>query len=370
MSKLFILPVLAILFFFTSCTTENTLPPPPALLTPVSARMDTAVVTRGPVAALSKHTGITRVKSESLSFGSVANRFGNFYVHIGDYVSEGQLLAELDTSSIERGITEQTELIARMREENAFYIQRLILDMAVLTYEYAAIMREAAENYDGEAMEAARLRSFEIMRIELSLELAQERQALALRHAEERLAELRANLSMAEIRAPFDGVITYLSNFESGQWVSSFSPVVFISNNKNVFVEYMGSTLQHPSRAVRIKGHINGEVYDLEHRPLTAVEQLYYQSRLGRIPIHFKVPDDVPLPLGAYVSIDMYSQWLPDTLRIPSNSLFHAVGQGFYAYKLDDGQLTLVMLEVGPRTDTFTAIISGLEEGDEVFVRP
>jgi len=370
MNKIRILLGFVMLLALSACAGDTVASNPPELLVPISARVDTAVVTRGPVASVSRHVGITRTRSESLSFGSVANRFGSFYVHIGDYVTEGQLLARLDTESIENDIAEQVANIARMRQENALYVQGRILEIDRLAYEYATMTRTAAENLDENAMATAHTRRFDIMRAELSLELAQERQALSLSHAEERLTELRAALTMTELRTPYNGVVTYLPNIETRQWVRSFAPVVYIATDNHVFVEYMGSALQHPGRAVRIIGHINGEIYNLAHRPLTTAEQLYYQSRASTMPIRFEAYDSPLPPLGAYVSIDVYTQWVPDALRIPSNALFHVPGQGFHAYRMENGQLNLAVLEVGARTETFAEIISGLYEGDEVFVRP
>jgi len=344
-----ILLVLFIMLAFSACSGGDDPWAPPELLVPVSARVDTAFVTRGDVAAVSTYVGITRTSSQSLSFEGVAGNFASFYVSIGDNVVQGQILARLNSENLERDIANQEAYIARIQQENTLHSQGMRLEVSRLT-------REGAPRND-------------ISRAALELDVASERYALRLSHANARLAELNASLAQMEILAPNDGVITYLPQFERGQWVGSFMPVVFISFDDYVFVEYMGNALQQPGRAVRVIGHIHGEVYDLIHSPLTPARQLYYQSRISANPIRF-VAQEGSLPLGAYVSLDVYSQWVPDVLRIPSNALFYVPGQGFHVYKIVAGALTQIALAIGARTETFTEVISGLQEGDEVFVRP
>jgi len=350
MSKLAILPVLIALLFLSGCIGDAPASLPPELLLPVSTRVDTAIVTRGSVAAVSRYIGITRTSSEHLSFGSITDRFCQFYVHIGDSVTEGQLLATLNTENIERDMANQLANISRILQENDLNNQRQCLHIRRLVQEGAS--------------------SHEIESAELLLEQEKERQALRLSHEEEHLAALKTQLEMMEIRAPYDGVITYIVRLEAGEWVGSFRPVIYISTGNNVFVEYMGSILQHPGRAVRVIGYITSNSYSLQHSPLTAAEQLYYQSHLSATPIRFEIDGNIPPPTGAYVSIDVYTQWEEDALRIPSNALFYVAEHGFHVYRIKSGQLELVVLEIGARTETFTEILSGLYEGDEIFVRP
>ena len=337
--------------FFSSCAAENANDHylPPELIVPLSASVDTAVITRGPVAELNNFSGITRVTSAALHFGAATGHFGELLVHVGDHVTESQLLARLDITQIERDIATREEHIIMMELQH-------YIDILILSYELASAREDLQRN-----------------RIKLNIEIARERHELALSHAQFFLDELYARMEAMELRAPFDGVITFFVDCEPGQWVNPFSPVIFMAQEQaaqEVFVEYIGRSLHNTHRAIRAYAVIEGREYTLVYNPLTKAQERSYTALGLRLPVRFTiVGDDMP-PLGAYVAIYVYTQWVDDVLRIPVNALLRDPVHGFYTYRVTDGTFELVPLEIGVRTATFATIISGLEEGEIVLVRP
>ena len=314
MGRLFFVFILIIL---SSCQTYTLAP---NLITPASRQIDTAIVTRGNIADITRFEGVTRIGSIGLSFGSNTGGFGELYVYEGQEVFEGDLLAILDTTHIEELIYETENRINRLQQERRLIINEM----------------------------TARLAIDDTLRNRAEIDIRSLHFELSLKHANEDLDILHERLTAAKIYAPFNGIITYIPSRQRGDWVHAFEHIIFISNNNTVFVEYIGASPLRVSNASRIEGHIAGEVYELF---------------LTDSPIRFMGEG---LPLGRYVSIHVYNQFASNALRIPTNAIFY----DSYVYIIKDNRLVLTPVILGIQTETFTVILEGLNEGDEVYVRP
>jgi len=304
--------------------------------------MDTAIATRGPIGDVERHTGIVRTESIPLNFGAVTASFYSFYVRPGDEVSYGQLLARLDMTHLEEQISQLEALTERMRGWYDFDN-----DLAALNLDIQASI------------------GMDVSQGRLELTFGRERQALSLSHTEADLQALKARLYGAELRAPFDGTISLLSDFSKGSWVTSFEPVLYIvPDDAMVFVEYLGMTTIS-IRAARIHAHINGAVYDTTRLPVTIEQMLRY----GRNPVRFSLDTDEMPPVGSLVSLYVYNHWAKDVLRLPRNVLFSSGDVGFYVYRIVNGQREMAVITVGMRTESYIEVLSGIEEGDEIYVR-
>ena len=336
--------------------------PPPELLIPVGAQiqLDTAIVTRGPVADVEQHLVIVRKESQAINFGPMAAVFEAFYVMPGDTVSYGQRLASLNMTQLERQITQQEERIARLRRDNARSNELRRLDIAILALELEAAEASAITT------EAARLAGA-ITRGRLELELAQERQALQLRHEEADLQSLLARLAQSGLYAPLDGTVVYVPPRAYGSWVAPFEPIIYIAPvDANIFLEYTGGSTAMPG--VRFQAHIGGEIYNATRISITREQAQRYE----RTPIRFALelaPGMAPPPVGAIASLHTYRRWEEDALRLPRNTLFFIPDVGFYVYRVENGQREMVIVSVGIRTDTYVEILWGVAEGDEIYVR-
>lgn len=314
------------IFILSACSPQSADSDIPVLIRPVAARADTAIAERGPVVNVTRHEGITRVPSQPLTFGGIGDRFEAFHVQSGERVVKGQRLASLDGGNLIEEIDRLTESIAAMR------------------------------NNPSEDRHT------------------REREELALRHAEEDLAALKSRLDSYDLYAPSDGIITFLAQAGPGQWISPWESILYIADEGDVFVEYMGGELRVPSplqalRVYRITAHIDGYVYDLQQIPITQEMRAHYAAHNRDVPLRFTSLGGA-LPLGAGTVIRIYTHLIEDALRIPINALFNSPEGTTFTYRIENGLPLYAPLAVGVRTAAFAEVIGGLSEGDEVFVRP
>jgi len=333
-------------FGLSACGTGNTRGSAPELVVPIITqfRFDTATVTRGDIADVQQRTGIVRLESQPLNFGAVAASFNMLYVAPGDTVSYGQLLASLNIEHLERQIEQIEERIANMRQGFDFEneLRRIDLQLARLNSATAPSS--------------------------LELELAIERQNLQLSHAEADLQPLKARLAQSRLYAPFDGTIVYAIRRAHDSWVPSFAPIVYIApEDARVFVEYTDTEPLILTLRAQVQAHIGTDIYRATRLSLTREQIARYIS----IPTRFVLESETgnSPPVGAFVSLKIYDQSAEDVLRLPRNAIFFDPGIGFYVQQMVNGELEMTTIAVGIRTETFYEIISGVQEGDEVYVR-
>ena len=377
MSKFLLFGVM-LCMFLTACVPTAWDDYVPELIRPEAARLDTVVVDRGPVMELTSHIGVTRYQSESIYFINPIGNFDRFYVRTGDSVREGQVLARLITDHIEEQISDLRSRIAAMRRDNAleFDIRQVAIDIMVLNN--AKAVADAAANLDSAAFAAAEAGALAIERAKLDLELEKERRALALRHQEERLRNLQNLLDYAELVAPFDGIITYMDDIQSGNYVGVARPLIYLSTGDEIIVEILGLTGMNfptvgpgapitwrPSIArdgVLARAYINGAAYDLVFM-VTPVENRHFR------PVQYEILSNSPLQAGLYFPVHFYTVRLEDVVRVPANAVFTGPG-GVYVYRMIDGELVNTGIQMLARTTSMVAVSEGLEVGDVVFVRP
>ena len=337
--------IFLILFLFVSCANGQELEPP-ELVTPMAAqfRTNTAIVTRGDVANIEQIVGVVRAESTGLGFGAVADFFETFHVRSGERVEYGQLLASLDMRNIRTQILDSEERLERLRSDFAFEN-----DMARINIGLAA----------------------DPAPLQLELELAIERQNLMLRHEEEDLEVLRERYAMSSLYAPFDGVISFVSDRVAGSWISAFTNIMhIIPDDSPVFIQHIvphgGSPFHFAHGAgTRIIAYIGRGAYPLERLPLTREQLIRYPAR----PLRFLATSENQPPVGARAIINIYTNWVEDVLRLPNNAIFFSPMVGFYVNRMINGQKVMTPVEIGNRTETYIEIISGVEEGDVVYAR-
>jgi multidrug efflux pump subunit AcrA (membrane-fusion protein) len=372
MKKLtYIIALISALISLSSCAeTQIEAQAPPELLKPVAIREATAKVERGTVEDVDQYRGMVRVKSDKLSFGDTGFMFKEYHVLTGQRVKEGDLLVTLNTEAVDKQIEAQQKYISRLLEDHAYDNEASELDIAMAQTELAGLIK-AAQSYDEAAMDAVEVKKIDIEKKRVSLAQQYERQALTLKYAEEELNLMLDRVKEAELRAPYDGVITYMADKFPGDWVEPFSGIVYISDESELFVEYALLTSVSVQRGAIIKGVIGTHEYDLERIPLTPVESAYYTVLRLTPPLRFTVLDpDENYKVGAFVTIYIYNAIVEDTLRIPVNSFYYDIENGQYVYVVKDGKKEMRQVETGLRAAAYVEIKSGLEEGETVFVKP
>lgn len=154
----------------------------------------------------------SQIREENLGFEEYGRNIGNLYVSEGDDVTEGQLLAELDISDLERAITsdnnlimENTLLISQAQEMIDFYTKRI----------------------DNPSTNLAKKEEYILSREDYSENLI--RYTAEIEAAKTDIIKKEATIEKCRIYAPFTGTISKFTDDMNENWYASRSGITVMT---------------------------------------------------------------------------------------------------------------------------------------------
>jgi multidrug efflux pump subunit AcrA (membrane-fusion protein) len=357
--------LLSLILFLVGCSSSMGQMSPPELNAPASQRVDLATVTRGTLEQIRLYYGIVRVSSDQLHFGVTPLRFDEFHVMVGDEVVQGQLLARLNVEHIEDQIEDLLEVISQTGEAHQFENNIAGIEISILEAERGELIAQEEEDV------LIASKTLDINQRHLELAHAREWQALTMRDLNNRLEELNEQLIEGELLAPYDGTITWLANMTFGDGLYPFQTIVCITNHQDVFIEYAatGHLAFSLVGELTVSAMIGDRAYPLKARVLCEDEVSRYILNEMVPPSRFDVIDqNVRLTPGVPVIIRHYNNIALNTLMVPVNTVYSLFNYP-YVYVNNNGSRELRYIETGIRNRAFIEVLSGLEEGEEVFVQ-
>lgn len=358
--KILAILLLIALIFLSGCkekVDENV----PVLKAPVQGKMETAIVSRGDIFELTTYDAKV-YPALHVVYPAVDGMLNEVCVYLGQEVKEGDILAYLDSTQLSEKIEQLEESIEEMETNNDFNnrLQQLDIDIMELN-----IVQKI--NSNAPQLEIAQMQS-DLEKLKLSMEQNLEKQKYDLKKMKESLEEAREEMEKTIIKAPFSGKVVYISSF-GGIRVSKDSPVIIITNESKLHIQsnYMDrNTFINANQAYAL---INGKQYDIEYVPLESDELVKMNDNGIAIESRFAVigeADDIAS--GDYVCICLKNKVRENVLTIPKNALY-SDAEGHFVYRMNDGAFARCNVETGIETDIQVEIISGLEEGDVVYVQ-
>ena len=334
----------------------------PELMTPVGVSMDTAIVKRQDLYKIQRYTGHISTVSEEAYF-LVDGKIERLEVSYGDHVNKGDIIARLEDKDLTEQIAALEQRIERQNQRNEFTNQELQLQLELskntLNELYAA----------GVDWSGRRLASLDVEQKELDITQAQERQELDLAQIEEELENLKSQQADKVLKAPVTGHVVYVgTQVVEGGWIKAYQPVYCITDESSLYAV----TLQVPDsllhQAERIRAVIDDKEYEAENVPYSSEDMLTMVLSGSGVLSRFALPKDADVQAGDFVVIYVEALRRGSALTIPANAIYRDEA-GSYVYVVEDGSRHRQSVEAGLVTDLVVEIVSGLEEGDEVYVK-
>ena len=202
---------------------------------------------------------------------------------------------------------------------------------------------------------------------EASVSHAKTNQQFDLENLDKNLAALRMQLDNAEITAPFDGVVSWISTaaYMNGS-VTAEEPFLFVSDPERMTVRtdrLMESELQ---RCSRVFARIHGKEYDLIPQKTNARDDIAKTLNGVTLSTVFTCEGE-QLGAGENVPVYLIYETREDVLNVPVH-VIHSDHKQKYVFCLVDGEKVRTDVEVGLTTELNAEIVSGLKEGDAVYV--
>lgn len=309
-----------------------------------------AVVNRRDIGSTVIATGIIKpsVGSEVRVGSRASGIVKRLYVNIGDRVSEGQLLAELDQAELASRFNQATAAVrnAKTRLEYANLDERrkqeLIKEMFVS---------------QGELDEAERIKDMAASELEL---------------AEANLDYARIQLGYTKIHAPISGVVASVSTQEGETVAASFSAPTFVTIINLERLEVWAYVDETDIGRVKEgqQAFFTVDTYtdtDFEGVVTAIYPKAEIQDNVVNYVTILKITDrqDKILRPQMTTTVTIFLEKRAKVLTVPNNAIQREGGQKF-VYVTQDDRIFKRLVKVGWKDKSYTEILEGLTEGEKV----
>lgn len=353
MKKTVFVLILAAVMLLAGCGKE--IVEAPELLVPVGASLNRTTVGRGDLEDFAIYTAAVAPRYTSLYF-TADTVIGQVNVPLGGAVKAGDIIVSMDVSSVQRSISALDSEAAALNAEASAAEQLYDIDMELYRLNMEKTADEEAK-YDIETemlLYDKEYRNAEATRNERLAAIAGER------------AALETKLEGASLVAPSDGHVAYMG-YSAGQTAGAYDIVCVVTdiNSPTVQSTYVPASVL--ANAVEVYALVNGERYPLEAEPVDEDDFTSSVLRGGEYLSVFTAPDDATLTVGDSAVVCVVTMRRTDVLKLPLNAVFEEEGE-YFVYMVEGETRTRQPITIGVKSPTDIEILSGVEEGDVVYV--
>ncbi|MGI5884116.1 MAG: efflux RND transporter periplasmic adaptor subunit [Candidatus Spyradocola sp.] len=337
--------------------------PVPELLEPVGMRMDTEPVRRGEIAEWRAYDFFVVPETMELSLpeGGVVQEIS---VELGQTVEAGDVLLRMDVEDERERIAEIEEELAYREEDNALTIAGMQMDIELCKYQ----MEDDNRDYKAGG-EREQLKENELHALEAALEQEQARQALEREQLLEERQTLQERVTQSALIAPEAGRVVYLADLSNGVSAQSGQTLVVLAQEGQLRLKGEYLTEAEAEEADEVIAWIGGERVPIAYAPMDTDDYIASLLAGEELSASFTFPEGVPegTQAGAYAAVLLKTIAREGVLYVPPDCLFRDGGET-YVYRVVDGERVRTEVEAGYRSVNAAEIVSGLSEGDVVYV--
>lgn len=309
-------------------------------------------VTRRDISSTVLATGIIKpmVGAEVRVGSRLSGVVQRLHVGIGDHVSQGQLLAELDTVEVQAKLAQAEAALNMVRAE---------LDFAELELQRKQGLSEK-EMIAHDELEAA----------EKAHRLAQ----FKIKEAEANVAYVKTQLAYTMIHAPISGVVSSVTTQEGETVAASFTTPTFVT-----IIDLERLELWAYIDETDIGRVIEGQeaVFTVDTYPETEftgeVQSIYPNAVIQNTVVNYitiiRIGDrqDRILRPEMTTNVTIFIETRQDVLAVPRKAIRRDRGK-YLVWVQNEGQIEEREVRVGWRDETYTEILEGLAEGETVMI--
>lgn len=288
---------------------------------------------------------------------------------VGDKVSKGQLLVQIDTRTLQAQLAEAQAAVQSVEDQAAqaklgIQTAKANLDLAQVNYDRTAALFKT---------QAATKNQMDDVQNRLDLAKSAYQNALqqhdlltgsSLAQAKAHVDLIDVQLSNSMITSPISGVVTN-RNINPGELVGLSAPVMTVADTS---VLKLQGTVSQSDVALLSLGQTVKVIVD--GMPGSTFEGKITQIGPVAAPTgqYFPVIVSVTNPgslLAGMTAVATFDFTSPKGITVPSSAV-QRVGQDFYVYVVKSGKVARTKVQVGLQTNTEAAILGGLQAGDLV----
>jgi HlyD family secretion protein len=307
----------------------------------------------------------------------VIGKVTELFVKEGDQVSKGQLVLQIDDDSYLAALEQQAAVVSQQQVT----IERQKLILSNLRTQWKRKEKLFKRNLLDENDYESATNSYEVAKVDL-------RSALEyLKQVKARLDQAKDQLSKTRVIAPIDGSITSLDIKEgetaiSGTTNIAGSSLMTIANPKSMLAEINVDEADIANIAVGQSAEIISIAFP--DKPIKAIVESIASSAKrtpGRQNLSFAVKlrlyelTEVNLRPGMSCRAEVFTEDAKQKLALPIKAIKtdedneNSVVRN-YVFKINQGIVEKVFVQLGVSDDNYQEVISGLQQGDKIATGP
>ena len=294
-------------------------------------------------------------------------------VSIGQKVKKGQLLAVLAGIDSDE---QMNDMKSGLAETKAGYKDANDLkkyDMLSIKAEISQLNKQLKDAKDKATKKQLKSqivsKQQDLLITKLQAKQEKEVQKLDIEKQEKAIKDLKKEGGKLELYSPVSGEVVGVCG-GSGHMIQGGTAAVQIAdmNKVRVKTEYINQQIlgQSDSYIVEVKGH--KYTVEVEEQDVDPVLSEMGNGEGLPTETYFDFNDSVRVPVGTFAILRLANKASKDGLVIPANALASGKSKEKYVYRKTNGAKEKVTVTTGTITDAYIQILSGLKEGDEVYV--
>lgn len=360
--------VLLLAFIITGCGRE--IPEAPALMEPLAANESFRPVEYGDIGLNAGLSGVVMgmvSPEEYCHFFLTTVEISEVSVSVGDYVSEGDILAVADTESGRKMMDDLNLQLANLTgchetEENIYSLTRKKLEYERLAFaEKGDITNATAKEAEIGILDENRRYSNMLYEHKVS-------------DIKEDIAKKQDIINDGTLKAKVSGRVVYCKDLSEGRNTTINENVVVIADYNNCHIEVVdmsgiGTTAIDfaPSKYEAIYTVKNGQKKYLDEYAYSKSERIIIENKKVNPPVRFCYADGTkPENAGETIPIFFIRHGKENVLRVEKDSLFED-SDGDYVYVKTENGKEKRYVELGTADKCYKEVVSGLSEGELVY---
>lgn len=363
-----ILPLACALVLLTGCGAESTVGTGKEIVLndPVTVAVNSEKAQVRTIRDAKIYTGFVFPETEEYGFGDAANVSGTL-VYPGDEVKTGDILVTSDISSIQSNIDKTVEKFEAYTEEYENYVAAQKTLLAELQQKMNS----------GVSSTEYKILSYKKEALEREMEEKKRLYELDYEYGQTYIEQMKAAMNSNSVSAGMDGTVVAVGGVRTdrnhfGPYLASYNAgwgdaVVAVADTGKLHIKCPYLAKNVINKAQEIYALINGQRVEVEYVPMSTDEYDELKELNGNVYTSFNfvdIPEEVKV--GDFVCIILVNDINENVVSV-SNSCLRKDENGTYVYVLRDGKSVYAPVKTGMKDSMYTAILSGLSEGDEVL---
>lgn len=365
----FIAGILLLATVITGCGRK--IPDAPPLLEPLAANESFRPVEYGDIGLNARLSGVvmgTVSPEEYCHFFLTTVQISEISVSVGDYVSEGDVLAVADIEWVQKMIDDANRQLANLTschevEENVYSLTRKKLEYERLAFAERGDITQATAK-------------------EAEIGILDENRRYNNLLYEHKVSDIKEDISKKQdvvsdgtLKAKVSGRVVYCKDLSEGRSATIDENVVVVADYDDCHIEVTDlsdieiSTFANfdPSKYEAIYTVKNGQKKYLDECAYSKSEKIVIENKKSNPPVRFCYADGTkPENAGETVPVFFIMHGREDVLRIEKESLFED-SDGDYVYVKTENGKEKRYVELGAEDKCYKEVVSGLSEGELVY---